>query len=380
MCKKIAVCTAVLVAAASVGVCCRPVPVYAEDSYTGSTEWENWLDYWHSSLNVAIDDVTGGTFDADDLVKVNALQYAYASMLYQQAASAFVQEGSNVPSGNIFSGWYYRGNVPHNVTVFGYGSRDDPAVASSNIPIVSADDFSISLIANYPTSLAYPTFYTSFIDPGRWYYTTLDYRFTFEGTICSGIVTNASFSTQEVSAYTITNSVVELNDASYPSTRFVNHSYPTLYLGGVLKDSNGSPISNTRQQFVRASVSNSFPAFVDNLKQEMYNNYSPEIVDIIWTDPETPFEPIYPTGEYVTGIPKEWTVENPVLPTSPQMSIDVPDASLPDLSGLSQYTDGVGFWWSLTGWIMDTFGIREIVLLLIGLGVFAFLLYRLGAG
>ena len=114
---------------------------------------------------------------------------------------------------------------------------------------------------------------------------------------------------------------------------------PPEFIGGMLKDPNGQPISNTTQKFVRASVSNSFPDFVQSLKSDLDNNFPDSIVNIIWVEPETPSNPIYPT-DFVTGIPKEWTIENPALPTSPQMNIDVPDASLPDLSGLTVYGRG----------------------------------------
>lgn len=142
---------------------------------------------------------------------------------------------------------------------------------------------------------------------------------------------------------------------------------------GYLGNSRPDLIGNAKQvELPAGTIDSNYPQIVINWVAENYPEYS-------YLFPDMPPEPIYPS-EYVTGIPKDWTIENPVLPTSPQMDIDIPEASLPDLSGLTEYTNGVGFWWSLTGWIMDTFGIREIVLLLIGLGVFAFLLYRLGAG
>lgn len=142
---------------------------------------------------------------------------------------------------------------------------------------------------------------------------------------------------------------------------------------GYLGNSRPDLIGNAKQvQLPAGTIDSDYPQILINWVNENY----PEYIDLF---PDLPPDPIYPS-EYVTGLPKDWTIENPPLPTSPQIDISVPDATLPDLSGLREYTDGVGFWWALTGHIMDVFGIRTIVLLLIGIGVFAFVIYRLGAG
>lgn len=161
-----------------------------------------------------------------------------------------------------------------------------------------------------------------------------------------------------------------VHSSSYiPAYRDVNFIAQYGYLGNSRPDM----IGNAKKVELPAGIIDSnYPQILAAWVDENYPEYS-------YLFPEVAPTPVYPS-EFVTGFPKDWTVENPPLPTSPQMDISIPDASLPDLSGLSEYTDGVGFWWSLTGWIMDTFGIREIVMLLIGLGVFAFLIYRLGAG
>lgn len=367
-----------------------PVAVHADDSYTGSTAWQDWLSYWHSSLNVAIDDITGGTVDADDLYKVRALQYAYVSMLYQQAATAMVTPDNYIPAGTIEAGWYYRGGKAHSVAAFYYGQNGDAVNASgSRVVFASADDFTIAVDYTPAQNVSFPGFTTQNFY-GYYYVATQTSEYvntlTFTGTSCTGIMTNYDFvdsSLAYVSRIATYDSVITMEETTIPSSYYVTSGYysehPGRFIGGMLKDPNGQPISNTTQQFIRATVSNSFPDFVDALKDDLYTNFPTYIIDEIWIEPDTPIQPIYPT-DFVTGIPKDWTVENPPLPTSPQIDIDVPDATLPDLSGLTEYTDGVGFWWALTGHIMDVFGIRTIVLLLIGIGVFAFVIYRLGAG
>ena len=200
--KILSACTSVLVAAASIGFCCRPVPVYAEDSYTGSTEWQNWLDYWHSSLNVAIDDITGGAVDADDLLKVRALQYAYSSILYQQVSQALVTSDNYIPAGTVESGWYYRGGLPHTVTCFYYGQNNDPANApGGSVVFASAPDFTISIDYTPTQNISYPAFYS--VDSYGYYYVasqTDNYisTLTFNGTNCTGIMSNYDFTDSNV--------------------------------------------------------------------------------------------------------------------------------------------------------------------------------------
>lgn len=184
--------------------------------------------------------------------------------------------------------------------------------------------------------------------------------------------------------YNYKNSEIAQSPSSYfPSFHFnvytrsgVTCSYKTVQqiVNGAYNDTSRPDLLGqcTQVSLPAGYIDSDYPQILIDWVNENYPEYT-------YLFPDVPPEPIYPT-DFVTGIPKDWTVENPPLPTSPQMDIDIPDATLPDLSGLIEYTDGVGFWWALTGHIMDVFGIRTIVLLLIGIGVFAFVIYRLGAG
>lgn len=91
-------------------------------------------------------------------------------------------------------------------------------------------------------------------------------------------------------------------------------------------------------------------------------------------------EPVYPTGETVQGIPKAWTVENPRLPSYsldlqlPTADFDAVDVSTP----LEHHATGLRFWWALLGECLDHFGVKELVIFALALGLIVTILTRLG--
>lgn len=96
--------------------------------------------------------------------------------------------------------------------------------------------------------------------------------------------------------------------------------------------------------------------------------------------PDIPPEPIYPT-DFVTGIPKVWTVENPPLPTSPNVSLSPRDAdfSVIDPSeAVAQNATAFDFWWWLTDRILTYTDMKNIVVLFVGLGAVSYILWRIG--
>lgn len=87
-------------------------------------------------------------------------------------------------------------------------------------------------------------------------------------------------------------------------------------------------------------------------------------------------EPIYPT-DFVTGVPKDWTITNPQLPEIPKIGIDKPSGDLPTIS-LAPYAHGVGFWWALVGEILDTTALKSLCITFLGVGLLIYCLWRLG--
>lgn len=394
LCKRVfCFFTSIFLCFTFVSVWFHPVDVYAEDNYTGSSAWQDWLSYWHSSLNVAVDDVTGGAFDADDLYKLRALQYAYGSMMYQHAASAMTTPDNYIPAGTIESGWYYRGGNAHSVTAFYYGQNGDSVNADGGrVVLATADDFTISVEYTPTQNITFPAF-RSIYSYGYYYSATQTSNYvntlTFTGTKCTGIISDYDFADSSiayVSQIATYNTVITMDGSSFPSSNYVRSGYyserPPQFIGGMLKDPNGQPISNTTQQFVRATVSNSFPDFVDALKNDLYTNYPTYIIDEIWVEPDTPIEPIYPT-DFVTGIPKDWTIENPPLPTAPYIDFGQGDF---DFSKPSEYLEEVvneaealDFWWWLTEKTFKKCGVFEYFLAFITLGFAMFALWRWGS-
>lgn len=93
-------------------------------------------------------------------------------------------------------------------------------------------------------------------------------------------------------------------------------------------------------------------------------------------------DPVYPS-EYVTGIPKDWTIENPPLPTAPYIDFGQGDF---DFSKPSEYLEEVvneaealDFWWWLTEKTFKKCGVFEYFLAFITLGFAMFALWRWGS-
>lgn len=339
------------------------VPVHAEDTegenYVGSSEWEQFIDYWHSSMNVAVDDLTGGAFDADDVAKLNTATYAYASMLYQKYAVEMMgnSPADTVSSGSFQTGWYYRGGKPHSVIIFFYGQRGDPCTIndSSSIVYASADDFTISIDVTLKQDLAYHTFFGEISGTYPVYYAN-QFSLTFNGTTCSGFMSNVDF-TDWYNCYLSSpgDSIVTFDDVSLSSGLFVTSGYntdtPSRHICGVLADSGGSPISNTRQEFIRASVGNNFPAFLKDLKSSLDDNFPPEIVALLWYDP-TQGEPLPDVGSldsltFPSG-----------LPSSSFNDVQLPSEPLP-----AKMLSGAGFWFTQFTNMIDAFGVKYIVII-----------------
>lgn len=348
MIKKIAVCSAALVAAASVSACVSPVPAHADfGSFAG------FVDYYYTTAGwSAASAIPGG------------LEVVAAYLMIKECLSNPITSDGSYDISN-FTGGYgqysHDGALHQGMVCVPSGTYN---ISDGGVVVFNTDECSISLSTDSNSqNLTAATIQSVgtwtnvfYANNANYFYLTPSGSFSASGQIFP-CLQNVYFNLQ-------TSGIPSWSPQTVNFDRWLKNTTPKL--GGVC-------ITNLPSWDITPDTFNTY--ITDTLNPYLLREY-PGTDTLIYA-PEA--DPIYPTGDYV-GIPKEWTIENPVLPTSPQMDIDVPDASLPDLSGISQYTDGVGFWWSLTGWLMDTFGIREIVLLLIGLGVFAFVLYRLGAG
>ena len=104
----------------------------------------------------------------------------------------------------------------------------------------------------------------------------------------------------------------------------------------------------------------------------------PSIEPYLFT-PSEPYEPIYPS-EFAEGIPKSWTVENPRLPSySLDLQLPTADFESVDVSPvLEEHATGIGFWWQMLTYLLDSFGVKELFIFAMVMGLLVTVLTRLG--
>lgn len=147
-----------------------------------------------------------------------------------------------------------------------------------------------------------------------------------------------------------------------------------------------SPIFGRARSIPTLPTDTNYPTLTpDNIGGYIENVLNPAYPDVDLKyypsgDPVEPTEtPIYPT-DFVEGIPKAWTVENPRLPSYsldlqlPTADFDTVDVSTP----LEQHATGIRFWWAMLGEVLDHFGVKELVVFALALGLIVTILTRLG--
>ena len=353
------------------------VPVYAEDTedenYIDSQEWQDFKTYWVVETDKQINNFVATQspeLQAQYLTYILAGNMAIANMEYQENALAMradpntgaIDYSVNVPAGQISCGWYYRANEPHAITVFGYNQSGDWTQLNNNsVVLISSDEFTISVGLTLNTSVVYHGIKSRIRDTfwNEYFFQNA----TVSSLSASGFVTGGSFSSTFnqiiTSCSQFGNSVVYLDNTSYTASQFVGryNSYDYTYnessivaYFGCLKDSSGQPISNSRQQFIRAQVGNNFPDFLLDLKQQLDDNFPEEVVDELWYDP-TQGEPLPDTGTL------DSLTFPPGLPSVQFNDVELPSEPLPE-----QAIQGVGFWFSIFTDMLDALGVKYIVI------------------
>lgn len=134
--------------------------------------------------------------------------------------------------------------------------------------------------------------------------------------------------------------------------------------------------------FPSGSLSKASPweYYNDVLIPFLQNEYPDTPVDLMPIPYEEPYEPIYPT-DFVTGVPKDWTITNPQLPEIPDLDFQIPTADFDslDVSPIRQNLSGVGFWWDLLETVLDTTAFKGLFLAFAIIGLAIFVLWKLGA-
>lgn len=183
-----------------------------------------------------------------------------------------------------------------------------------------------------------------------------------------------------------TNEIAQTSSAYFPSFHFnvytrsgVSCPYYTTQ-----QIANGAFNDSSRPNLLGQCVQVSLPAGTidSDYPQILIDWIDVNYPEYIYLFPDSPPDPIYPT-DFVTGIPKDWTIENPPLPTAPYIDFGQGDF---DFSKPSEYLEEVvneaealDFWWWLTEKTFKKCGVFEYFLAFITLGFAMFALWRWGS-
>ena len=119
--------------------------------------------------------------------------------------------------------------------------------------------------------------------------------------------------------------------------------------------------------------------YIENvLRPWVVENY-PEYIYLLPEPPQP--ESQYATDDIVPGIPKDWTIINPELPTAPHFEINVPDAdfSVLDVSEtIAQYVIPIGFWFTLLDQTLDALHLKVILYVALAFGLLIYIVWKLG--
>lgn len=120
-------------------------------------------------------------------------------------------------------------------------------------------------------------------------------------------------------------------------------------------------------------------AYIENVLRPYIEVHYPDYVYLLPEPPQP--ESQYATDDIVPGIPKDWTVINPELPTAPHFEINVPDAdfSVLDVSEtIAQYVIPIGFWFTLLDQTLDALHLKVILYVALAFGLLIYIVWKLG--
>lgn len=329
---------------AAVPVVVSPLPVSAADSAL-----ETWLhDYFTIITSPGFTDITDPAFGAFDYLDAVVLAALYGGWKDGNPA--------DMATISVFNGFYSVGGEIYSGALFGRST-------------------------GYTTSTAYKVF------AGETYDITITPRDA--GTLSlSSIHYNNSFVSWSSSAGYSANGVSSQNERggyiyyTYGSIPELDLSNPFNYIwtrGGGTNAILGKTRGSNRwyQNFPAGVIANETDAidYIIPILEETVENY-PELAPYM---PDLEEPPVYPS-DFAEGIPKAWTVENPRLPAySLDLQLPTADFEAVDVSTpLEHHATGMRFWWALLGECLDRFGVKELVIFALALGLIVTILTRLG--
>lgn len=89
--------------------------------------------------------------------------------------------------------------------------------------------------------------------------------------------------------------------------------------------------------------------------------------------------PEQPTTSILPGIPSDWAGD-PDIPSIPDLSLQLPDGTLPSFDGVAPFAHGVSFWWDMTDFILTRFNLKAILTVLLTIAIFVFAIVKIGGG
>lgn len=360
------------------------VEVYAEDT----SAVEQFVNDLSAALAIANDDYAEfiENQDANEWAVSHASSAAVNSLIntyYQNLKWAIDSNSEISPHGSTYSGYYtvdggstyYTGVIVTGATISPGGTS---IVRSRHFNFIisyssTAPDFNPSSVLIYsditPSGYAY---YGKNSGSNSCFYRMYD---------------SLGFFTGDASVYAVGNEV------NYKILAGVNTSL------SVPNHNSGSTFSRNGKTWLGSGFIGDLPQLGESLTIANSIDYYNVLVDYLQdTYPDVPTTQIpYPTGydpynpEYPSptdnyiGIPAEWTIENPQLPTSPTINFNKysPDLStLNPLDTLANYTDvveGISFWWTLFEVATSKMHIFEFFMIFLGLAVAGYILWYLGS-
>lgn len=362
------------------------VPSFMSGALPVSAEYLPSWEQWRSLYDYNLSDPTVQFLYTDDVIAPYWRYYASAVMAVVEGV--YINGNFEITPGNFsgMSGYYLVDGSQRFGSIYAGGVSTVTGSAgapSDSVALVALQDgtLSIRFTPNSGSDVAY-TLQRSLLTGGftglSIYYERVSGRLQssiiFEGT---GIFDSYSYS---VGTAFSNSRYIRCNPSGDPVEFTTTLDYLAANTSGgrvLLGRSLSFSSLPTSDDYPVITVDNALDYVSDVLNPYMKEN-APDTVPYLFN----PYgdEPVYPTGETVQGMPKEWTIENPAFP-SYNLDLQLPTADFEsvDVSPvLEEHATGIGFWWQMLTYLLDSFGVRELFIFAMVMGLLVTVLTRLG--
>ena len=372
-----------LVAASAIVLPLEPVPVSAADIQGSLDAWFDDIEdqlYYYTELYAQA--------DIDQQAEYKSYLIALAawrsSVAFVNNLSGYLSENETYPAGDTLFGWYKYRDEFHTGTIFlyapDYGADGYLWLPASGSLVLYSSDL-CTITGNFESinsSSDIDGFCFSGIFNGLAFNRLLKVdnltNLRFTSLTSSGLLDSLSNISLSEARTLIPSSGVVAFPLSTSMLDYVQANLPSRVLIGSLDGQ-----SYDYSVHVPSLPTNDLSAISQGIYNTLVVDY-PQITEI-WFEPDAPApDPEYPT-DFVTGIPKDWTITNPQLPTIPDLDFQIPTADFDslDVSPIRQNLSGVGFWWDLLETVLDTTSYKGLFIAFAIIGLAIFVLWKLGA-